>query len=150
MRPLFAGLFCLGLFFAPSAQALDIPAKPQGYVHDAAGVLSPAAQSKLNAALFQFEQATSNQIVVAVFPSLENEALEDFSIRLTETWKPGQRGKDNGVILLIFKQERLIRIEVGYGLEGALTDAESGLIIQQVIAPEPGANTGIPTIPISM
>ena len=66
---------------------------------------------------------------------LEGEILEDFSIRLAEKWKIGQKGKDNGVILLVFKEERAVRIEVGYGLEGALTDAASKLIIQNEIIP---------------
>lgn len=132
---LFAFLFSLSAFCAPRAQALDIPPTPQNHVYDDAGMLSEETRSKLNSALYRFDQATSNQVLVAIFPSLENESLEDFSIRLAQAWKPGQKGRDNGVILLIFKQERQLRIEVGYGLEGALTDAKSGLIIQQVIVP---------------
>ncbi|PIQ81790.1 MAG: hypothetical protein COV76_07095 [Candidatus Omnitrophica bacterium CG11_big_fil_rev_8_21_14_0_20_64_10] len=120
---------------APPAAALEIPEKPRGYVHDGAGLLSPEVRSRLEAALLRYDRQTSNQIAVAIFPSLEEESLEDFSIRLAEAWKVGQAGRDNGVVLLIFQQERLIRIEVGYGLEGALTDAESGLIIHEVIAP---------------
>lgn len=73
--------------------------------------------------------------MVGTFPSLEGNSLEEFSMRLAETWKVGQKGKDNGVILLIFKNDRKIRIEVGYGLEGVLPDATCGQIISQVIAP---------------
>lgn len=73
--------------------------------------------------------------MVATFPGLEGESLEDYSIRLAEAWKPGQKGKDNGVILLIFKEERAVRIEVGYGLEGVLTDAAAKLIIENEIIP---------------
>ena len=74
-------------------------------------------------------------MVVVTFPSLEGEALEDFSIRLAEAWKIGQKGKDNGVILLIFKNDRQVRIEVGYGLEGVLTDALSKRMIETEIVP---------------
>src|SRR4029434_7530579 len=73
---------------------------------------------------------------VAIFPSLEGESLEDFSIRLATAWKVGRKGKDNGVLLLIFKDDRAIRIEAGYGLEGALPDAVSKSIIETKIIPE--------------
>ena len=98
-------------------------------------MISPEAGLRLEEALHHFEDETSNQIVVVTFPSLEGESLEDFSIRLAEAWKIGQKGKDNGVILLVFKNDRKVRIEVGYGLEGVLTDATSKLIIENEIAP---------------
>jgi uncharacterized protein len=115
--------------------ALDVPPQPDGYVTDHAGMLSPATQSNIERGLQAFETKTSNQVVLVTFLSLEEEALEDFSIRLAEQWKVGQKGKENGVILLIFKNERKIRIEVGYGLEGALPDALAGTIISREIAP---------------
>ncbi len=74
-------------------------------------------------------------MVVAVFPSLEGESLEDFSVRLAERWRIGQKGLDNGVILLVFVKERRVRFEVGYGLEPVLTDAVASQIIRDVIAP---------------
>ena len=120
---------------APLAFSLEIPKRPDGYVTDHAGVLSPQTKSKLESALRAYENKTSNQVVVAIFKSLEGGALEDFSIKLAEAWKVGQSEKDNGVILLVFKDDRKIRIEVGYGLEGALPDALAGQIIGQVITP---------------
>lgn len=102
---------------------------------DDAGMLSPSARRELEATLRHFEEETSNQIVVVTFPSLEGEVLEDFSIRLAEQWKIGQKGKDNGIILLIFKNDRKVRIEVGYGLEGVLPDAACKLIIENEILP---------------
>ena len=84
------------------AQALDIPVRPDGYITDRAGLLSSSVRTQLTQALGEFERETSTQIVVATFPSLENESLEDFSIRLSEKWKVGKKGKDNGVVLLIF------------------------------------------------
>ena len=124
------------IFFLAPAFALQIPARPQGYVSDYAGVLSSEARARLEEKLRQFENETSNQIVVTIFPSLEGEVLEDFSIRLAEAWKIGQKGKDNGVILLIFKNEKKVRIEVGYGLEGAVPDALAKLIIQNEMVPQ--------------
>lgn len=123
------------IFFTSSAFALDIPPKPTGYVNDYAGLISVQARASLEAVLSQFEAQTSNQIFVALFPSLEGGSLEDFSIRLVQAWKPGQKDKNNGILLLVFKDDRLIRIEVGYGLEGALTDALSSEIIRNNITP---------------
>lgn len=120
---------------APCLCALEVPKRADGYVTDRAGLLSPSAKAELETLLRAFEEKTSNQVVVATFPSLEGDSLEDFSIRLAEAWKAGQKRRDNGVIFLIFKNDRKIRIEVGYGLEGVLTDALSGQIISQVVAP---------------
>ena len=115
--------------------ALEVPSRADGYVTDRAGLLSPSAKAELEKTLRDFEGTTSNQVVVATFPSLEGNSLEDFSMRLAEAWKVGQKGKNNGVIFLIFKNDRKMRIEVGYGLEGVLPDALAGQIISQVVAP---------------
>ena len=117
------------------AAARDIPAL-KGRVNDYARMLSPATVNHLEAALADLETTDSTQIVVATIPSLEGDSLEDFSIRLAEKWGIGQADTDNGAILLIAKQERKIRIEVGYGLEGRLTDLMCGRIIRNVIGPE--------------
>lgn len=117
------------------ANALDVPPRPEGYVTDKAGLLDLNTRIKLENVLSKYEAKTSNQIFVVIFPSLEGASLEDFSIRLAEKWKPGQASKDNGAILLIFKNDRKIRIEVGYGLEGSLTDATAFQIIQNQISP---------------
>lgn len=125
----------LVLIAAPTLSALDIPKRPKGYVSDYAAMLSPQTRSGLENALALFERRTTNQLFVVTFPSLEGGSLEDFSIRLAEAWKPGTKDKDNGVIFLIFKDDRKMRIEVGYGLEGTLPDALAGQIIQQVVTP---------------
>ncbi|MBI4711457.1 MAG: TPM domain-containing protein [Candidatus Omnitrophica bacterium] len=135
------GRFCclivfLFVFFLPIIHALEVPKRADGYVTDRAGLLSPAAKAELETTLRAFEEKTSNQVVVATFPSLEGDSLEDFSMRLAMAWKAGQKGKNNGVILLIFKNDRKMRIEVGYGLEGVLTDALAGEIIRNEIAPQ--------------
>lgn len=115
--------------------ALEIPDKPQAYVNDTANLLSDAARVQIEQTLAQFEKDTSNQIVVAIFPSLEDGSLEDFSIRLAEKWKIGTKEHSNGVILIIFKDDRKMRIEVGYGLEGALPDLVCDQIIRREITP---------------
>jgi uncharacterized protein len=122
------------LLAAQTAFSLQIPEKPTGRVSDYAGLLTNDQKVRLDAQLQRYEEATTNQIAVAIFKSLEGESLEDFSIRLAEKWKIGTR-KDNGVILIVFLDDRKIRIEVGYGLEGSLTDATSSSIIRNDIAP---------------
>ncbi len=118
------------------AAALDVPPAPRGRVLDQADLLSPQAEAALEQQIYAFEQRTSNQIGVAIFRSLEGEPLEDFTIRLAEKWQPGQEERDNGVILALFVQDRKARIEVGYGLEGALPDALAGGLLSEVLAPD--------------
>ncbi len=110
--------------------ALDVPSLT-GRVVDLAHVLPPNTVESLTARLKAHEETTSNQVTVLVLPSLEGEPLESFSHRVATTWKLGQKGTDNGVLLLVAMKERKIRIEVGYGLEGALTDARSAQIIRR-------------------
>jgi len=118
-----------------NAAALEVP-RLKGHVNDYAAMLSPASERQLEALLTDFEQKESTQIVVLTIPSLQGDSLEDFSIRVAETWKIGQKKLDNGAILLIAKNDRKIRIDVGYGLEGRLTDLLAGRIIRNVIAPQ--------------
>jgi uncharacterized protein len=128
-------LACLLLLFLPSfGAALDVPPL-RAHVNDTGGMLSSGAVQRLEEQLTAFEKSDSTQIAVLTIPSLEGESLEDYSIKVAEAWKIGQKGKDNGAILLIAKQERKIRIEVGRGLEGKLTDLLSGRIIRGEIAP---------------
>ena len=133
-RDCFAGL-AMTILFASSAFALDIPAQPDGYVTDRAGLLSAPVRTKLEQRLADFERETSNQLLVATFPSLEGDSLEDFSIRLAEKWQAGQQSRNNGIIFLIFPKDHQMRIEVGYGLEGALPDALAGQILNRIVTP---------------
>lgn len=114
--------------------ALDVPPL-RGYVNDYAGIISPETERRLEGRLASFEGSDSTQIVVLTVPSLEGEDLESFSIRVAESWRIGRKGKDNGVILLVARGERKVRIEVGRGLEGTLTDLVSGRIIRGEITP---------------
>lgn len=113
----------------------DNPKTLRNYVVDETGTLTNAQINTLATKLRQLEEQTSNQIVVYMIPSLDGESLEDLSIRLAEKNKIGKKDKNNGVLLLIVKNDRKLRIEVGYGLEGALTDAASSSIIRNEIAP---------------
>lgn len=126
-------LLLLGSFTRPVA-ARDVPAY-QGYVTDQAQMLSPASKQKLERALQSFDRSDSTQVAVLTIDSLEGDSLEDFSIRTVEKWGIGRKGKDNGVLLLVVKNDRKIRIEVGRGLEGVLTDLLSGRIIDRIITP---------------
>lgn len=128
--------FLIGLLFLTGAAlSLEIPQKPKGRVSDYAGVLTREQIAALDARLRSYEEETTNQIAVAILKSLDGEDLEDFSIRLAEKWKIGTASRDNGVILLISLDDRKMRVEVGYGLEGALTDATADSIIRNSIAP---------------
>ena len=106
-----------------------------GRVNDNAGIMSEQAVTALEKTLKDFEHKTSCQVAVLTIKSLEGENIEQYSIKVAETWKLGQKGKDNGVLLLVSPGDRRMRIEVGYGLEGVLTDFVSGRIISGEIAP---------------
>jgi uncharacterized protein len=133
-RPLLVALLLAALAGAGSA-ALPIPPPPDRRINDYAGVLSAAERARLEDTLRARERERSNQIVVAVFRSLQGESLEDYSIRLAQAWRVGQKGLDNGVIFLVFVEDRKMRLEVGYGLESKLTDALSSQILREAVAP---------------
>ncbi|HPN95263.1 MAG TPA: TPM domain-containing protein, partial [bacterium] len=109
--------------------------RPSGYVNDFAGVMDPAARSRLENMLAALDERTSAQIAVAVVDTIGDSYIEEYAVKMFERWGVGQKGKDNGVLLVVAMSERKIRIEVGYGLEGAVTDAESKFIIDEIIAP---------------
>ncbi|MHB8880859.1 MAG: TPM domain-containing protein [Thermodesulfovibrionales bacterium] len=114
--------------------ALDVPPLT-GYVNDYGAMLSPEVTAQLENELSAFEKSDSTQVVILTIPSLEGEVLEQFAIKAGETWKIGQKGKDNGVIIAASKGDRKIRIEVGRGLEGKLTDLMAGRIVDLAIKP---------------
>lgn len=122
-------------FAACSWAALAVPAL-KGRVNDTADILSPGTRQQLESMLAELERSDSTQIAVLTIASLEGEVLEEFSLKVAETWKIGQKGKDNGALLLIAKNDRKLRIETGYGLEGRLTDLQAGRIIRDVIRPK--------------
>jgi uncharacterized protein len=107
-----------------------------GRVVDEAGMLPADARQRIEEKLAAFEKSTGAQVAVLTVASLDGDPIEDYSIRVVETWKLGKKEKDNGVLLLVAEQDRKMRIEVGYGLEGELTDLESGRIVDNVIRPD--------------
>ena len=115
--------------------ALDVPPL-NGPVNDYAHIFTARETQELNEYLYSIDRQSDLQIAVLTIPSLEGESIEDYSIRVAEKWQIGQKGKDSGVILVIAVQDRKLRIEVGYGLEDRITDAQSSSIIRSVIAPQ--------------
>jgi uncharacterized protein len=96
-----------------------IPALPKAYFNDYAGVVSPATADILNSQLADFERRTSSQIVVAIYPHMQSDSsIEDYTVRVAEAWKVGQKGKNNGAVLFVFTQDHRLYLQVGYGLEG--------------------------------
>jgi uncharacterized protein len=120
---------------ASPAAAYEVPDKPAARVNDYAGILDAGAESAIEAKLRDFESASSTQIVVAAIPSLDGEAIEDVATRVFEKWGLGQKGRNNGVLLLIAMENHRAKIEVGYGLEDRLTDALSRRILEDRFFP---------------
>jgi uncharacterized protein len=135
----FLGLAFLSLTFLglAASDALGAPTLPPltGRVVDQANVIPPATRSALEAKLADLEMKSGIQLVVATVSSLDGEEIEPYANELFRTWKLGEKAKNNGVLLLVAPKERRVRIEVGYGLEGTLTDALSKVIITNAIAP---------------
>ena len=126
-------LLALALCAAPAA-AQEVPFL-SGRVVDEAELLPPEVEARLDAKLAALEKEKGSQVAVLTVESLEGEPIEDYSMRVVETWKLGREKVDDGVLLLVAEQDRQMRIEVGYGLEGALTDLESRQILDQILRP---------------
>lgn len=132
MRFLYA---LIGLFFSASLAAQSLPA-PQGFVTDYTQTLSPAQRNDLNNRLTAYAQQSSNEVAVALLNLPEGEDLETYTNTLARAWKIGQAKNNNGVLLVVYKNARKIRIEVGYGLEPVITDGRAKLLITEIIAPK--------------
>ena len=131
--PILAILTCV-LVTTSAVLALEVP-YVSGRVNDQANLLDEGFEAQLEDRLRLLEEETGAQVAVLTISTLEGDPIEDFSMRVVETWKLGREDADNGVLILISRDERRMRIEVGYGLEGALTDAQSGRIIDHLMAP---------------
>jgi len=129
------GFLLLWVVLTVTSAARDIP-NYRGFVSDYAGLLSGSERTALEMKLREFNTSTTTQIAVLTVNSLEGETIEDFAIRVAEKWKVGQKGLDNGAILIISKTDHRLRIEVGYGLEGIIPDIIAGRIIDNIIVPE--------------
>jgi uncharacterized protein len=144
----------LGVVFSPPGHAAEI-AFPvlSGRVVDQANILSGETESAITATSTSLEAATTNQLVVATTASLQGQTIEDFGYQLGRHWGIGRAGKNNGILLIVAPKERAVRIEVGYGLEGTITDALSKGIIEQEILPrfrdndyDGGVRAGVTTL----
>ncbi len=133
MKALLSGLLLALVLGAAQAEVAVPPLSAR--VTDLTGTLDPGQVSVLEQRLAAFEQEKGSQIAILILPSTAPEAIEQYSIRVAESWKIGRKGVDDGVILLVAKDDRKLRIEVGYGLEGALPDVIAKRIIEEVILP---------------
>lgn len=129
LRGVILGLVIAAAGLPAAALAYTSPGSPTGHVNDFAQVLSADAVASLNAELSAFNASTSNEIAVAIVPNMGGDYIENYAVRLFEEWGIGKTQRDNGVLLLLAIEERAIRIEVGYGLEGALPDSVAARII---------------------
>jgi uncharacterized protein len=132
ISPWLALFGCLGLVGAVEV----IPPAPKAYFNDYAGVVSAETSASLNQTLESFERDTSSQILVAIFPKMQSESsIEDYTVRVAQSWRVGQKAKDNGAVLFVFIADRTMYLQVGYGLEGALPDITTKQIIENEIKP---------------
>lgn len=146
-------LLLLALLLCGTAQAeVDVPKLSQR-VTDLTGTLDAGQKQLLENKLKAFESGKGSQIAVLLVPTTQPETIEQFGIRVAEAWKLGRKGVDDGVLLLVAKDDRMMRIEVGYGLEGALNDATAHRIVSEIITPYfkrgeiyPGIDAGVDAI----
>jgi uncharacterized protein len=130
-------LLALLVLLPATVWAQSTPEFPEltGRVVDRAEMLSPEVEARLSQMLQAHEQASTEQVVVVTLPNLQGYPIEDYGYQLGRHWGIGQKGEDNGALLIVAQEERKVRIEVGYGLEGRLTDADSSVIINRIITP---------------
>ncbi|WP_148863752.1 TPM domain-containing protein [Marinobacter fonticola] len=130
-------LLALLLWLPATLWAQSTPEFPEltGRVVDRAEMLSPDVETRLSEMLQAHEQASTEQVVVVTLPDLQGFPIEEFGYQLGRHWGIGQESEDNGALLIVAEEERKVRIEVGYGLEGRLTDADASVIINRVITP---------------
>ncbi len=136
MKAARASLLALALCWAVVAGA-QVPVPPMGpRVTDLTATLTGEQRSALERTLRSFEERKGSQVAVLIVPSTAPETIEQYALRVAEQWKPGRKNVDDGALLVVAKDDRALRIEVGYGLEGALTDAASRRIISEIIVPK--------------
>ena len=127
--------FVLLLLFATPVIAYYDLGSPEGYVNDYTNTLTYEQKDALESKVSTFEQESTNEIAVVIIDSMKGDYIENFAVKLFESWGIGKEKEDNGVLILVSMSERQMRIEVGYGLEGSLTDAQASWIIKNVMVP---------------
>lgn len=123
------------LVFPVMSMAQQFPEKPEGFVNDYAHVLSPVQVAMLDHKLSAYRDSTSNEIAIMTVDSLQGYAIDQFSLKVLDTWGIGQHDKRNGVLIFVAVKNRQMRIEVGYGLEGSLPDIIAGHIVRNILQP---------------
>jgi uncharacterized protein len=118
-----------------NASTPEPPLTPRDYVVDLAGIIRGDAAARMNAVLRELEQKTTAQVLVLTIQSLDGQGIDDFALKTKEKWKLGQKGKDNGVLIVVSVKERKYRLEIGYGLEGVLPDSLVGAIGREYFVP---------------
>lgn len=153
MPTLLRALLAVGLLLVGVAAHADVAIPPVARVTDLTGTLSAQQQQALSAKLAAFEKEKGSQVAVLMLPSTQPETIEQYGIRVVGKWKLGRKGVDDGLILLVAKNDRKVRLEVGYGLEGAVPDAIANRIIDEIILPQfkqghfyAGINAGVDAI----
>ena len=135
-RRLAGCVLALALGGVGACAAEVIPPVPTHYFNDYAGVVSADTASRLDKKLEDFERETSSQILVAIYPHMQSDSsIEDYTVRVAQAWKVGQKAKNNGAVLFVFTQDHKMYLQVGYGLEGALPDALAKQIIDNELTP---------------
>jgi uncharacterized protein len=125
----------VGLVAATAVLGLEVPPAPRNYLTDFAGVIGRQQQAAIDERLAGLEQRTGHQVIAVLFPSLEGEPLEDFTIRCAERWKVGRKRLDDGIIFFAFVRDRRMRLEVGYGLEAEVPDAVASRLLDDEVRP---------------
>lgn len=133
--PWIVALLLIGLAVMAGAAEVPIPPSPSRWATDATGFLSSGARGDLDSRLEAFQRATGHQVLVYIAPTTGDTPTEDWTVRAFAAWKIGSKGLDDGLILFVFAQDKKVRIEVGYGLEGVVPDAVASRIINEVIVP---------------
>ncbi len=128
-------ILCAAICTAAFASTPEPPAVPRDYVTDLAGIIRPDVRDRLNGLLGALEQKTTAQVLVLTVQSLDGQSIEEFALSTKERWKLGQKGKDNGVLLVVAVKDRKYRFEVGYGLESVLPDSMVGSIGREYLVP---------------
>lgn len=135
IRVFYTAILSLLMLFPLFSLAYTSPGKPTGLVNDFAGIISPETKLNIENKISSYESSTGNQIVIVTIRSLGDETIDSYAVKLFEDWGIGQKGKDNGVLLLVSLDDRKMRIEVGYGLEPFLTDAQATTIKTKILTP---------------
>jgi uncharacterized protein len=126
----------LALASTAAAEEVPTPPPPERWVTDRAGMLSAAARTRLDAKLEAYERQSGHQVVVFIGDTIGSTPLDDFAVRTFKAWQLGQKGKDDGLLVLVLAKDRKMAIEVGYGLEAQVPDAMASRIISDVMAPK--------------